>query len=216
MSRIKFERAKALILWLCDCHLTDWPDCFTACELAHLQHPFKGSPENEEADCLDRAIEYAITNGEIVFEQRTYIYQKPFCSPSSSTYYTQSEKVIKADVFKVWLTLQGETPSEHIQAWFDARCTPPAPDVKVNTSKKERVRRHFLEPKFYLASETTKSNSPDDIWAILFSWASKREHGLQSGTGGSIKYFDKKGNLKNYTKRQLIRYLLGEDVKNTV
>ena len=207
MSRIKFERARPLIELFYNRQVTDWPDSMNAVALGILQEPPKqvirqGNDEllafaqyraYSETHKIQRAIRHDIDSGELANEPTP-------------------------DQFKEWLLAQGETPNEHIKAWFDARCTPKIealPVVKYPAKQRNVVRKrlHYLDPKFRLAEDLSKSSDPNDVWRILSNWAINQEHGFFGMTDKGIQYFDGRDTPKELSKRQLVRYMNGVDLK---
>ncbi|MEI7590192.1 MAG: hypothetical protein WCJ49_02580 [Deltaproteobacteria bacterium] len=207
MSKIKFERARPLIESVYNRQVTDWPDSMNSDALGILQEPPKqvirrGNDEPSafalyraysETNKIQRAIQNAIDSGELANEP----------TPNQ---------------FKKWLLAQGETPSEHIKAWFDARCTPKIealPVVKYPAKQRNVVRKrlHYLDPKFRLAEDLSESSDPNDVWTILLDWSKNKEHGFFGVTDAGIQYSDAKDKPQEFSKRQLVRYMNGVNLK---
>ncbi len=141
-----------------------WPDSFALHRLAILQSP----ADNKMANILHRALKDACAAGslpsapaivhKIAHEQRTDLAPVGFARRNiygerELDYRTRMVPVTKAvEVpavtaadFAAWLAAQGETPSEHVAAWFDAvgvpqavAIAPSAEPVATKKSKEER------------------------------------------------------------------------------
>lgn len=116
-----------------------WPESFALHRLAILQSP----TDNKMANILHRALKDACEAGslpnapatarKIGYETKTYLETNSFVRRNvygerEPYYRTQLVPVMKdvevpavtAADFAAWLAAQGEAPSEHIAAWFDA------------------------------------------------------------------------------------------------
>ncbi len=139
MSRIKWEIARRIIGRYYLVQPNNWPHRFAPEHLAHLQYPQDGK-NNKSADACQDAIEYACGIGELPFTVESFKFPPSAAAFDSIMDTPESEiadkwlaecsmqelPAISADDFKQWLTRWREVPSEHIAAWFDARCTAPA------------------------------------------------------------------------------------------
>lgn len=149
MSRIKWEKAKAIISssykpnreWPNESYFahcpTDWPQHFAPVHLAHLQAPPIGK-DRSHTTAWQAAIESAAGAGELpnVLQPFNRVRGATVPGPADmlgqrhlrweAQSYTKNLPGIAAGDFQTWLKSQGETASEHIAAWFDARCTAPA------------------------------------------------------------------------------------------
>ncbi len=168
MSRIKWERAKALIqhLYAFSERPTEWPERFAPMHLAHLQAPPIGKDQINTA-AWQSAIESAAAAGELPSVLQSFALDPPFAShagfasaisagmegrryaPESIRPLVKTWPGISAGDFKTWLKSQGETASEHIAAWFDSCGTAPAqtpapvvdtkPDVTLMATRQQLI-----------------------------------------------------------------------------
>jgi hypothetical protein len=133
----------------------DWPDAFTPGELGALQYPREGTDAEKRKACQNQgamvdSIKAAIAADELttVFRsvQVTIMETVPDYSAvkSSGTHEwlrrdgftptkqvkagerTEEIPVVPCGAFATWLATQGESPGEHIRAWFDAKGAAPA------------------------------------------------------------------------------------------
>lgn len=178
MSRIKFERARSLIELVCNRPVSDWPDSLNANALGILQeHPKQViRRDKDEPSCfamfraysetnkVQSAIQNAIDSGELANEPTP-------------------------DQFKEWLLAQGETPSEHIQAWFDARCTQQAteytPEVEANIPTwkpypKKTYRGYSRELYKFLEDASHKGEPCPTAKDLINAWMTKKPYGIIS------------------------------------
>jgi len=160
MSRIKWELAKAQIWNHYAKSPTEWPQHFAPVHLAHLQAPPVGK-DRSHTTAWQAAIESAAGAGELPNELQPFTFAPAFwgCNledtPSQiaakwqAQCYTKELPGIAAGDFQTWLKSQGESASEHITAWFDARCTAPAqtpapvvdtkPDVTLMATRQQLI-----------------------------------------------------------------------------
>jgi len=154
ISNLAWHRAKAVSNFFTK--LDGWPQSMTPCQLAALQ-----SPELAKGWRVDKALLLAINEScsescsaghlahDVViktqvsrlsatpwnpFAPHSWLTRDNFTrpKPAREVTSTETEFAITAPDFADWLAAQGETPSEHIQAWFDAvgvAWPPGAPEV---------------------------------------------------------------------------------------
>lgn len=101
-----------------------WPQRMAPRQLAVLQ-----STSPDDANAWKKAIEYAAENGSLPnviqqFEMPIYVLSFPGQRPPPKI---KDIPAVSAADFSRWLLSQNETPSTHIQAWFDA--TSPASEA---------------------------------------------------------------------------------------
>lgn len=148
MSRIKWEKAKAIISssykpnreWPHESYFahcpTDWPQHFAPVHLAHLQAPPIGN-DRSHTTAWQASIKSAAGAGELPNVLQPFNLARGVTVPGpadkfgqrhlrwEAQSYTKNLPGIAAEDFRTWLESQGETASEHIAAWFEARCTAP-------------------------------------------------------------------------------------------
>lgn len=130
MSRIKWERAKFIALGGHVGIPADWPERFPPASIAALQDTSPG-----EFRAWQDAIESAVKAGELPSVPQVFVFVSAVRAYGGAIgaaldgfphlaqpvpEYRQTLPAISADDFRRWLESQGEKPSEHIQAWFDA------------------------------------------------------------------------------------------------
>lgn len=135
MSSIKWARAKSL---LSNFYVTGdsnearnqnkFPMRMLVTEIAILQEPPKKIPQTGrmqyithdwgETKNIITAINTAVDAGELPSVSQVYKYVAPYQHKPVSE--DRTFQTISAADFYHWLKIQGEKPSEHIQAWFDA------------------------------------------------------------------------------------------------
>ncbi|MBK7000979.1 MAG: hypothetical protein IPH35_13695 [Rhodoferax sp.] len=135
MSNIKWARAKSLLSnFYVNADPNEarnqnkFPLRMLVTEIAILQEPPKKIPETgrmqyfthdwDETRNIITAINTAVDAGELPSVSQVYKYVAPYQRKPVSE--DRTFPTISAADFHHWLKTQGEKPSEHIQAWFDA------------------------------------------------------------------------------------------------
>jgi len=162
-----------------------WPESLTALDIATLQRPRVERPDGVSklrhlmlaqfsmANTISRLvkIDHTVTIG-----QDTYTYHK-------------------VTDFAAWLAAQGETPSAHVAAWFDAygvagaAQAAPAPKVTttVNTTKEKSRTADALTSIFDDAAKESEGDL-GKMRTLLMGWIKNQERGfLGQMKDGSIK-----------------------------
>lgn len=133
MSRIKWQLARKICLSGQFYEPPDrWPEHFSPQQLANLQAHL-----DTERSALKKAIEDALKAQEIPHVVKTFTF--PVTSFGGDLVFLlerhpflEQLPAIAANDFAQWLNEQRETPSKHIQAWFNSCCTHTAP-VETNS-----------------------------------------------------------------------------------
>lgn len=226
-----------------------WPESFQIEHIARLQRPYKlGDLEAKRLlKSFFDGLKAACQSGELPNTKTTRIVKRqwsktiPIRFESTSwdgvpgkthtvSGVTDDEVVtyrVTAPVFKTWLAAQGEEPSVHIQAWFDAvgvadAVMPDAPVVVVNVAPqkpqapaKQNKHRDLLVPLIETAQrETSDQFDAPAIWAKLCTMAGKQIRPLLGKDEDGLQWTDGEDELRHLTLKQL-RDRLGRQKKAT-
>ena len=188
-----------------------WPDSMRPDQIAYLQRPWQGVnvTAKRKFELFKNHIDTACESGSIQFSSATQkrphqitklapgdprfsrrnFYGERAIQPRQVLTWESKEfqaKVIAAPAFAAWLAGQGETPSPHIQAWFDAvgvagagqvvsviagNSTPTTPQTQARQNK----RRDLVTP--LIEEAQRESSDPFDapaIWAQLSTMAEQK------------------------------------------
>jgi len=232
-------------------HAAGWPDSFKPERIATLQRPFKWWPlkdrEDEKRrlciayrDGLNAALasgklpsiiktELVVAHSEKRFQgfkgnQFTGALQEVFANVP--VYGDKEFHYITAPAFAAWLAAQGETPSPHIQAWFDAvgvtGAAQAAPVVVSNSAPptptapaRQNMRRDLLTPLIEAAQRD--ASDPYDtpaIWEKLRAMAAEKIGPLLGVTSDGIKWIDGNDEVQFFSLKSL-RDRLGRQKRAT-
>jgi hypothetical protein len=175
------------------------PDAFTPGELGALQYPREGTDAEKRKACQNQgamvdSIKAAIAADELttVFRsvQVTIMETVPDYSAvkSSGTHEwlrrdgftptkqvkagerTEEIPVVPCGAFATWLATQGESPGEHIRAWFDAKGAAPCKS------------RRWRDGKGWRAAEGRQGEQLQKIIDALLVWATKNGESFDSNS----------------------------------
>ena len=208
MSRTKWQLARQSCLsWQFYEPPDRWPEHFSPRQLANLQaHSATDSRAlDTERSALIKAIEDAVKAKEIPHVVNTFTFPSMVISwGGSREFHSKQLPAIAANDFAQWLKEQRETPSKHIQAWFDSCCTHTAPLMAEKASagmnwtlNKPQRFPGYRKPLYDLLKAAHIAGQPSPkARDVLDKWKENPPPDVATVTDNGLKYYDANGNTK--------------------